>query len=397
MGRASIIEAYIQRLLELKQPLTESILNAIAEEVGITSGELESINQQVQVHLTRGYNYTEVGDLDNAIRELTRAQSLNPVNLEVLNALANAYNQRYCQDIRPEDRQQALVMARRYLELNPNNREVLSLVKELEEFAGFQNLSLQAKPNIFILIGFLENFFSLENVFKPEQITRRTKTRITLLLLFLQQPIDASTVGWWMIDKLFWGSGGAIVVGITAISLSRLPVFSNPNVASESALVETAPDFDPGPNVPVAFNHPGLLIEPRLSRLGEYEGEPYYKLHGVVINDSGQDVRTLKLKVELLDGDGVTISTINQVAITSKGAIIRPGDTRAFELFHKITPALISVRVSVIDIEQVVGSETDAGPDSKRYSLRSFAAEDGHSKLSSRLNSTLTQPYAPLL
>lgn len=370
MGRASIIEAYIQRLLELKQPLTESILKAIAKEVGITSGELEAINLQVQVHLNRGYNYIEFENLDRAIHELTRAKDLNPANLEVLNALANAYNLRYRQNINPEDRQKALVITRRCLELKPDDREALGLIKVLENATGFQNLSLQTKPNIFILIGFLENFFS------PKRITRRTKTKIALLLLFLQEPIDFPPITQWLFHKASLGVGGALVVGLAAFGLERLPVFSNVNSDSDFSNINVAPEtaraeqekspiFDPGPNVPVAFNHPGLLIEPRLSRLGDYDGEPYYKLHGIVINDSGQEVRQLKLKVELLDGDGIAISTINQVAITSNDAIIRPGDTRAFRLFHKITPALISVRVSVIDIEQVVGNEPKAVPASR--------------------------------
>ena len=54
-----------------------------------------------------------------------------------------------------------------------------------------------------------------------------------------------------------------------------------------------------------------------------------------------------------MDGDGDPISTIQQVAITNTGTSIRPGATQSFNLFHKITPALISVRVSVVDIEQL--------------------------------------------
>ncbi len=387
MGRASIIEAYIKRLLELKQPLTESILKAIAEEVGITEGELDAIDLQVQVHLNRGYNYIEFDNLDKAISELTRAKALNPVNLEVLNALANAYNLRYRQDISQDDRQQALNLAKRCLELKPDDQEALHLVRVLEDFVGLQNLSLQAKPNIFILIGFLENCLS------PELITQRTKTKIALVLLFLQQPISFPTAVRWTIRQLVLVGGSVAAVGLTVVGVNRLPMFSSLDVPPDSVLAEgeKAPAFDPGPNVPVLFKHPGLLIEPRFSRLGEYDGEPYYKLHGIVINDSGQEVRKLNLKVELLDGDGDAISTINQITVTGNDAIIRPGDTRAFRLFHKITPALIRVRVSVIDIEQVVGNETNAVPAPKRYSLNSFTPDDRKPTLVSHIDMVSTQ------
>ena len=357
MGRASVIEAYIKRLLELEHPVTQSDLEAIAQEVGITNGELEAINLQVQAHLNRSHNYVEFDNFDKAIDALTRARALDPINLEVLNTLANVHYLRYSQDSNLNDRQQAIQLARRCLELKPNDREALALIRALDDTTSPEQFSLQTKPNIFLLIGFLENVLS------PKKFTRRTKTKIALLILFLQQPVNCPKTAWWLTQKLALLTGSAAAVVFTFVGVSRLPVFSSLNAADSTLIEEIAiPTFDPGPNVPVAFSHPGLLIEPRLSRLGEYAGEPYYKFHGVVINDSGQEVTKLNLKVELLDGDGQPISTINQVAVAHNGVIIRPGDTRSFELFHKITPALISVRVSVIDIEQFVENRTDITP-----------------------------------
>lgn len=361
MGRASIIEAYIQRLLELDQPITPSVLDAIIKEVGITKGELEAINLQVKVHLTRGHNYLEFGYFDKAIEELNQARSLDPINIDVLHTLADIHNERYYQDSSPVDRKEALLIAKRCRELRPHDKDTVALVKSLERKAIPQELSLQTKPNIFILLGFLEN------VFDPKKLSRRTKTKIALLILFLQQPVNRPKVPWWLKPKLVFLTGSLATVGVGIMGLGRLPVFSNPvsdliipgsTFSEESAgSAITFAAFAPGPNVPVAFNYPGLVIDPKMSRLGKYRGEAYYKLHGTVINDSGQDVRKLYLKVELLNGDGVPISTVNQVTVSGNNTIIRPGDARSFRLFHKITPELISVRVSVIDIEQVVGDQ----------------------------------------
>ncbi|MEM9266624.1 MAG: FxLYD domain-containing protein [Cyanobacteria bacterium P01_F01_bin.13] len=340
MGSASIIEAYIQQLIALKQPITPSILQAIADDVGITKSELDAINLEVQSHLTRGHDYIELGYLDRAIDEFTQATELDPVNLEILHTLASLYTQRYNLDSSTADRQQALLISRRCLELKPNDKEAQALVKSLGRTASSQAISQQGKPNIFILIGFLEN------IFRPDQLSRRTKTKIALLIVFLQQPIHPLTPAQWAMPMLAIVTGGMAAIGF-GLTGDRLPLFSK----SLPDTVVEAPAFDPGPNIPVTFNYPGLLIEPRLSRLGEYDGGDYYKLHGIVINDSGQEVRKLSLKVELLDGDGDAIATIDQVAVNN--AIIPPGDTRAFQLFQKITPELIRVHVSVTDIEQV--------------------------------------------
>lgn len=349
MGRASIIEAYIQRLLAWKQPITPSVLADIAADVGITKGELEAINLKVKTHLTRGNSYGETGDFDRAIEHLTQASALDPVNLEVLHSLAYLHNLRYNQDSNLADQKQALRIAKRCVELNPQDKEALTLVSCLESTVSSPKVSRQTKPNIFILIGFLENIFSLA------RLSRRTKTKIAVLILFLQQPVKLPT------KELLTQLATAVVAGgVAAVGLSltggQPPIFSSPALET----IASVPVFDPGPNIPVVFNHPGLLIEPRLSRLGDYDGEDYYKLHGIVINDSGQEVRKLNLKIELLDGDGVPISTINQVAVTND--IIRPGDTESFNLFHKSTAALISVRVSVVDIEQVVEGKTQLSP-----------------------------------
>lgn len=350
MGRASIIEAYIKQLLEWNQPISPSILKAIANEVGITKGELEAIHLKAQAHLTKAYDYLGLGYLDQAIAELTQAKDLDPVNLEILINLANAYKLRYNQDSNVADQQQALQMARRCVALKPYGKGAQALLRSLERTFGLQEVSTQTKPNIFILIGFLEDVFS------RKKFSRRTRAKIALLVLFLQKPVILPTTTQWATTLFAVVASGMVIAGATG----RLPLFSR---ASEPTNVES-PSFAPGPNIPVTFDHPGLLIEPKLSRLGQYKGEAYYKLHGVVINDSGQEVRKLHLTVELLNGDGDAISTINQIAITNNGDTIHPGATQPFNLFHKITPALISVRVSVNDIEQLeLFSQNDGDDD----------------------------------
>ena len=353
MGRASIIEAYIQRLLAWNKPITPEILKAIADEVGMTQGELDAINLKVKAHVTRSRNFVEFDRLDNAIDELNQAKSLNPADLEVLRMLAEIHNLRYTQESSLADREYGLLIAQRCLELKPNDKEALALMKSLERDIDSQDVARKTKPNIFLLIGFIEVLFN------PKKISRLTKTRIALLVLFLGHTFRQQKRSRWTSQSFVMLAGGVAVVAISLANINRLPGFSD--TGSEAVIAADADsEFDPGPNVPVAFSHPGLFIEPRLSRLGKYKGEPYYKFYGVVINDSGQEIRKLDLKVELLDGNGKPISTLNEATVTEGGARIGHGDARPLRVFQRITPELISVRVTVTNIEQVVGQGTNS-------------------------------------
>ena len=128
MGRDRIIEAYIQRLLAWEKPITRATLTRIAEEVGITSGELEAISIQAKAHFTRGRGYIEFGCLDDAINELNQAVALEPDNLEILQALDNGYGLRYNRTREPVDKQTALFIAKRCIELKPDAKEAIVLI-----------------------------------------------------------------------------------------------------------------------------------------------------------------------------------------------------------------------------------------------------------------------------
>lgn len=113
MGRASIIEAYIQLLLAWDKPITPEDLKAMAKEVGITTGELSAIRVKVQNHLNRSRRHLDIGNLNGAIDEIVQASNLDPVNPNVLSLLAELYYQRYQQESNLADRQQTLLVAKR--------------------------------------------------------------------------------------------------------------------------------------------------------------------------------------------------------------------------------------------------------------------------------------------
>ncbi|MEL6128732.1 MAG: hypothetical protein AAFR24_18065 [Cyanobacteria bacterium J06627_3] len=361
MDRDRIIEAYIQRMLAWEKPLNQDTLVAISKEVGITPAEMHALKRQAKAHFIRGNSYVKADYLDEAIDELLQATSFDPLNLDILHALANAYNQRYNRAEDPADKQQALLVAQRCLALKPSDKEAQ------------------------VLISFLEH--TAENT--QEKLSQWTRQKLTVL------------------------AGGLATVGLGIVVVSRLPVFSaspallgpapgtivpgsaiydtdgtdgtdeadqGPNAATRATAIDLVSDVD----IPVIFDHPGLVLEARLSELGDYEDEVYYQLQGVFINASDQEFRKLMLNVEFLDRSDVAIATKGNQAIGPRDASLRPGDTHAFSLIQKINSDLVTVRLSVTDTEQAIARNTYVPPTPINYSWDTLESETISFELASR-------------
>ncbi|MGD1949445.1 MAG: hypothetical protein ACFB14_07340 [Leptolyngbyaceae cyanobacterium] len=335
MGRDRIIEAYIQRLLAWEKPITRATLTRIAEEVGITSGELEAISIQAKAHFTRGRGYIEFGCLDDAINELNQAVALEPVNLEILQALANVYGLRYNRTRERVDKQTALFIAKRCIELKPDAKEAM------------------------VLISFLEHTPAKGK----QQASKWTQQKIAAL------------------------AGGVATLSIGLLGVSRLPVFSKPSAplgpAPGTMIPGAAVLYEPGQSVepdsgieidfvsdvdiPVIFDHPGLMLEARVSELGDYENEVYYRLQGVFINASDQEFSKLTLNVEFLDRNDLAIAATAKDAVADTDAVIRPGDTHTFNLLQRVTPDLATIRLSITNLEQSLARSTYVPPTPINY------------------------------
>ncbi len=356
MGRDRIIEAYIQRLLTWEKPITKATLRGIAKEVGITAPEMEAIQQEAQAHFTRGRNYIEYDCLNSAIDELIQAMALDPVNIEVLHSLAHTYYLRYNREGDIADRQRALMVAKRCVELKPNDKEAL------------------------VLISFLEH---------------------------AAQSPTKKVVPPWARRKIAILAGSFVIGMVGIIGLSRLPVFSRPEIVGpapgtiipgstvydtgESLPVQLTTATDPvdidlsaNVDIPVIFKHPDLVLEARLSEVGDYADEVYYQLQGVFINVSDQEVKKLSLNVEFLDRNQSAIAATRKDAIGGDDAILRPGDTHSFSLIQKINPQLTDVQLSVTSLEQAPARRTYVPPTPISYSWDSSDTQNISFELASR-------------
>ncbi|MGD1858037.1 MAG: hypothetical protein ACFB2W_27690 [Leptolyngbyaceae cyanobacterium] len=351
MDRDRIIEAYIQRLLAWKKPVTPDTAATISKEVGITPAEMHAVKRQAKAHFTRGRSYIKQDSLDDGIHEMTQAMALDPLNLEILHELASAYNQRHTRESDEADKQRALLVAKRCVELKPNDKEAQVLISFLEHTPGATQ----------------------------DKLSQWTRQKITVV------------------------AGAFATLGVGILGLSRLPVFSAPpaplgpapgTIVPGSVIYESS-DSEPTAapadieqlsdvDIPVMFDHPGLVLEARLSELGDFEDEVYYQLRGVFINASDQEFRRLKLKVEYLDGGSSAIAATSKEAIGPDDPILRPGDTHAFNLIQKIKPELNRVKLTVTTIEQGTARRTYVPPTPINYSWGSIKPDDISFELASR-------------
>ncbi|MBE9070999.1 hypothetical protein IQ260_30645, partial [Leptolyngbya cf. ectocarpi LEGE 11479] len=299
MGRDLIIEQYIQRLLDWEEPVTAKTLSALAEEAGLGPDELAAVQKKAQDHLERGRNYLDFDRLDDAIDELTQATTLDPLNFESLQSLTYAYDQRYGKQKDPADKDQAIALAKRCLELKPSDEDAVILISSLEQDVnGRHRLLWLGLAVIVIAIGF-----------KPVMDIITTRSEVVQLT----EAID-------------------------------------PEAPAEPASPDS-PESLTAADIPIQFEQPGLTLDPRQSRLDNYEDASYYTLQAVLLNTSNQEIDALQLQIEYLNDAGDAIATDSKDAIADNNAIVRPGDHHAFDLIHKTTPDLASIRLSVTTLD----------------------------------------------
>ncbi len=311
MGRDRIIETYVQRLLNWEEPLTADSLSAIAQEVGLGPDDMAAVQQKAQEHFDRGRNYLEFNCLDEAIDELTQATALDPLNLESLQTLTYAYDQRYGKRKNTSDKKQAIALAKRCLEINPDSEKTVMLISTLEHKVNSrQRLIWLGLAGLLVIVGFKPIMDMLAQRAEVEQLTQE--------------------------------------------AISQNPDGQSPPAESTTEAAATSDSEIPtAVDIPITFEQSGLSLDPRLSRLDNYEDSSYYTLQGVLLNDSTQEIDALRLNIEYLDQAGVAIATDSKDVIADNNATVRPGDHHAIDLIQKTTPELATVRLNVATIDEL--------------------------------------------
>ncbi|MEO1591104.1 MAG: hypothetical protein AAFU71_07410, partial [Cyanobacteria bacterium J06632_22] len=106
-------------------------------------------------------------------------------------------------------------------------------------------------------------------------------------------------------------------------------------------------------DIPLQFEDGTLVIDPRLSRLSNYEERSFYKLQGVLLNQGQTELVSLNLKVEYLDASGGVILEESSAVLRDSDAPLRPGDTYPVYLIEEMNPNLAAIRLTVTTRDQL--------------------------------------------
>jgi DNA-binding beta-propeller fold protein YncE len=131
-----ILRTYIDTVLRLQQEREEHAwsdadLEQAALEAGMTDGDLAYVRQRLNDGMNRGQGFIRYQNWDDAIEELERARALAPNNIDALNALATAHAGRWHRDGRGSDRDQAMKLSERVLQLDSRNDAALRMISAL--------------------------------------------------------------------------------------------------------------------------------------------------------------------------------------------------------------------------------------------------------------------------
>ena len=311
-----LIRDYIQHVAEVKErheqgsshPLTQTDLQTVALEMGLTPEDLARAQQQADQHLAQGQGYLRYGRWDEAIEELEQARCLNPLDLTVLQELARGYGGRFSVQQQERDRQQALSLAKQCLERQPGYLPALQLLHQLD---------------------------------RPRTQTQRFRLR--------------RWVGW----------GSLLLVMLLGTSVVK-QVKGSP----ETTLTPTVQAADNPVTVTLVPSSelPGLVLDPRRSHLHKDGDAAVYILQGVLVNQSNQELQRLRLQVDYLNVQDQVIASEVMDALGVQHVPLQPGDQQPLQLNQPIDSSLNRVRLTVQSIESAVAASQD--PESRPVAIK---------------------------
>lgn len=323
------IETYIERLLAWKEPITAQTLDQLATEIGLSPDDMAAIHKQAQDHLSRGKNYIDFDCFDEAIEELTQAASLDPLNLEILQTLAAAHEGRYQKNKKTADKTAAIQTAKRCLDVAPDDVTATKLIASLDT---------PKKSPFKSVLGGVGTLLLVVGVYGSKPIIKMLFSSNSSPTIDIELDIPERDLN---LDDILPDSA--------ASSAPQATETTTDTPGGGNNAIENPPEVD----IPVIFEQPGLTIEPRLSRLSNYDDSSFYKLQGVLVNESDQEIDSLRLQVDYLDNAGNVLLSDSTMALDTHEGMMRPGDHHAFDLIKQINPTFTQLRLSVTTVDQL--------------------------------------------
>lgn len=303
------IHDFIERVLKLQAERTKTLtpeeLRSLALEVGATEDDLAAAAVEAKKRHERGQGHARHQRWGDAIVEFREACALAPHTVEFMHDLAVAYAARWRSEGDGPDRQTAVDLCRRCIEIDASHDASFALLNDLEKQAA-------RRSTIWWIAGAAALIAALGGGWAISQRTPPPAPR----------PPPAPP-----------------------------PAPAPPPVPTVSATTaSTATEVLPSSTLEVDFTagDSGLSLETRHSHLDNYDDHSFYRLRGIVTNKSKKEIHELKLKLELLDKDGRVVGNPDIFeGFASYEPPMRPGDVTAVSELERTTSAVVAVRVSV--------------------------------------------------
>ncbi|OHX65389.1 hypothetical protein [Flammeovirga pacifica] len=133
------LSRFIERLYEIKESnsnkVTQADLKSMALEMGLTDLDWVRMQDLFSSHLARAIGYHKYKNWDDSIYELDQALTINPFDSKCFFLTASCYANKYYEEERKTDREQAIHFANKVLEINPLDEKSLQLLSSLKKEA----------------------------------------------------------------------------------------------------------------------------------------------------------------------------------------------------------------------------------------------------------------------
>ena len=324
----NVYEHYENKIREIRnqprrRPLKQQEAKQIALDLGLTETEWLEWQKNAAAHLKRGQGFLKHGNWTEAATELNQADVLNPDHRDTLFHLARAHWGRWLEDHDQGDRQKALELARRCLEIDPAHDPSLILVGEIKIEAGkwrHKKWGLAAFGVAAVVVA----------------------AAVALFLTAPREPVPP-------------------IQAESPTQTTSMPPPVQPSVNNPPNAPPTP--VPPALGLPVRFmandKSQGLEFKPEASDYKKYQDAYAYELRGEMMVGE-VEVEQLKLKIELKDEAGVTVITGYKEVLAQYQPLARPRDIIACSYHYfaksKEFPQLKEALVSVESIARRPGA-----------------------------------------
>lgn len=299
MGKqADIIAAYVTKVGDLQharqEALSDEELKSIALELGLRPEDIARADKAADEHLRRAANYQQHDLLDDALGELRAAVVLRPLDHDVLLALARCHAARWRARGDDDDRDEADRIARKLIEIAPDDARAFALRRDLQAPATKTPSTTAPTVGATALgIGLTAVLGGIGMIFMmlvtrcdapPEPMTAEVTAPAPAPV-----PVPAPTP--------------AITTGTREVSVSSVPLVALPGAELSGARTE----------------------------LSLYDDSWSFRVSGRLRNGSAAVITELTGEVQLLDPDGGVVATKAFDVQEGYQPALRPGEVRGFD------------------------------------------------------------------